>query len=210
MNPQSPRCLFPSLDSLGFIEYDFGLRTSTPPADVVTVHQVHSARVIANAGEPSRQHEDADALIDNTRGIALGIKTADCVPILLADPERRAIGAVHAGWRGTAQQIVPATLRAMVREYGTRPEAVHAAIGPSIGVCCYEVGREVAREFGIEAPSKVHLDLRAINAGQLKAAGVVNISISNECTMCSPDRYHSFRRDAQSAGRLISWIRLLA
>jgi YfiH family protein len=202
---------FPSLDSLHFISFDFGTRHSAPPPDVVTVHQVHSARVIPNRGEPTRQHQDADALIDNTPGIALGIKTADCGPVLLVDPVNRAIAAVHAGWRGTVQQIVPTTIRSMAAEFGTRPEDLRAAIGPCIGSCCYEVGPEVAREFGIHAPGRVHLDLRVINRHQLQAAGVpaANISISPDCTMCDPARYHSFRRDSKDAGRMISWIRLL-
>ncbi len=201
---------FPSLEALPFIEFDFGTQDSAPPSDVVTVHQVHSARVISNRGQSSRQHEDADALVDSTPGIALGIKTADCVPILLADSEHHAIAAIHAGWRGTAQQIAAATIRLMAAEFGTRPEAMHAAIGPCIGSCCFEVGAEVAWEFGVQTPGKAHLDLVAINRKQLQGAGIPagNISASGECTMCGSRGYHSFRRDREAAGRMISWIRL--
>jgi YfiH family protein len=199
----------PALDSLDFIEYEFGTRDSHPPVGVVTVHQVHSNLVISNHGAAART-EDADALIDNTTGIAIGIKTADCVPVLLVDPVRRAVAAIHAGWRGTAAAIVPAAIRAMANEFGTRPEDLHAAIGPAIGACCYEVGPEVASEFGVLATGHVHLNLAAVNARQLQAAGVLrdNISIAGECTRCNPERYHSFRRDAQAAGRMISWIRI--
>jgi YfiH family protein len=201
----------PSLDSLDFIQYDFGTRFSPLPPDLVTVHQVHSARVIVNRGQATRQDEDADALIDNTPGLALGVKTADCVPVLLADPVNRAIAAIHAGWRGTAQQIVPAAIRSMAAEFGTHAPDLHAAIGPSISRCCYEVGPEVAREFGMDAKERVHLDLRLINSRQLEAAGVppLNISVSEACTMCDAAKtYHSFRRDRESAGRMMSWIRI--
>ncbi len=204
----SARLNFPSLDSLDLLEYHFATRHSTPPSDVVTVHQVHSARVISNRGMPSRQEEDADALIDNTPGIALGIKTADCVPVLLADPAHRAIAAIHAGWRGTAASIVPSAIRSMAAEFGTHPEDIHAAIGPCIGPCCYEVGPEVARQFGVVAAGHVHLDLPSINTRQLEGAGVRNISVSGQCTRCQADLYHSFRRDGQAAGRMLSWIRL--
>lgn len=195
--------------NLDFIEYHFGTRHSTPPPDVVTLDQVHSASVIANYGRPARR-DPGDALIENTPGIAIGIKTADCVPILFADPVRRAVAAVHAGWKGTAASIAPAAIRAMAADFGTRPEDVLAAIGPSIGECCYEVGPEVAREFGVAAPGRVHLNLRVINARQMEAAGVrrANISISTDCTRCQDAKYHSFRRDREAAGRMTSWIRI--
>jgi YfiH family protein len=197
-------------DSLDFLEYEFGTRHSIPPPDVVTIHQIHSATVLVNQGRPARR-DSGDALLENTPGIAIGVKTADCVPILLADPVRRAVAAVHAGWRGTAAHILQAAIRAMGREFGTRPEDLHAAIGPSIGGCCYEVGPEVAREFGVRAAGRVHLDLRAMNATQLEGAGVLraNVSVAEDCTKCQPE-YHSFRRDGDAAGRMISWIRIRA
>jgi YfiH family protein len=197
-----------SLQSLEFIDFHFGTRHSSPPDDVVTLHQVHSTRVVANHGQ-ARRLEDGDGLIENQTGIAIGVKTADCVPVLLADPVRRAVAAIHAGWRGTGGGIVAAAVRAMAAEFGTKASDIHAAIGPSIGVCCYEVGPEVAREFGVIAPGHVHLDLRQLNARQLEAAGVrgEKISISSDCTRCMAE-YHSFRRDREAAGRMISWIRI--
>ena len=198
-----------SLSSLNFIDYEFGTRNSLSPQDVVTVHQIHSARVIANRGA-ARQLEDADALIENTPGVAVGVKTADCVPVLLADPVKRAVAAIHAGWRGTAAAIVPAAIRAMAAEFGTRPEDLHAAIGPCIRACCYEVGAEVAKEFGIVTPNRVNLDLTHLNRSQLSAMGVEpsHISIEGGCTRCHAAEYHSYRRDGQTAGRMISWIRI--
>ena len=202
---------FPSLDSLGFIDYQFGTRHSVPPDRLATVHQVHSTRIITNRGT-DRRHEglDADALIENTPGIAIGVKTADCVPVLLADPVHRAVAAIHAGWRGTAAGIVPAAIRAMAGEFATRARDLHAAIGPSIGECCYEVGPEVAAQFGVVVPGHVRLNLSFVNLKQLEAAGVPtnNISISGECTRCQAGDYHSFRRDREAAGRMISWIRV--
>jgi YfiH family protein len=202
---------YPSLSSLDFIDFSFATRHSVPPRDIVTVHQIHSARVISNCGLPQRS-EDADALLENTPGIAIGIKTADCVPVLLADPVRRAVAAIHAGWRGTAAGIVLAAIRSMAAGFGTQPEDLHAAIGPSIGPCCYQVGPEVASHFGVVATDRVHLNLRYINARQLEAAGVLptNISTTSDCTRCQPDDYHSFRRDHEIAGRMISWIRIRA
>jgi len=194
--------------NLPFVEYHFGARGSNPPAGVVTVHQVHSARVLTSGEAAGRP--DADALITNAPGVAIGVKTADCVPVLLADPERRAVAAVHAGWRGTAASIVQAAVRRMAQEYATRPEDLHAMIGPSIGACCYEVGPEVAAEFGIRAAGRVHLDLWQLNRKQLEAAGLnpANIELLEECTRCDAERYHSYRRDGAAAGRMISWIRI--
>jgi YfiH family protein len=195
--------------NLSFIDYQFGVRASTPPAGVVLVHQIHSARVLTSA-EAAVRLQDADALISNTPGIPIGIKTADCVPVLLADPVHRAVAAVHAGWRGTVASIVSAAIRRMSREFGVRAEDLHAAIGPSIGSCCYEVGPEVAAEFGIRTDHHVHLDLWQINRKQLEAAGLdpANISVSGECTCCGRERYHSYRRDREAAGRMVSWIRI--
>ncbi len=208
----SPNLSFPALDFLDFILYDFGTIQATPPGDIVTVRQVHSARVISNCGQPTRQAEDADALIDNTPGIALGIKTADCVPVLLADPINRAIAAIHAGWRGTAGQIVPVAIHSMAAEFGTRPVDLHAAVGPSIGSCCFEVGPEVVSEFGIHSAHRLHLDLRAINSRQLEAAAVLreNISVSADCTVRQAQIYHWRSRERDAAGRMISWIRIKA
>ena len=210
MSDLQGKCVFPSLDSLNFIEYDFGTRHALVPADVVTIHQIHSARVVSNRGM-ARCQEDADALIENTPGIAIGVKTADCVPVLLADPVSRSVAAIHAGWRGTAHYIVQAAIQSMAVEFGTQPKDIRAAIGPCIGPCCYEVGPEVATEFGVVASGHVHLDLANTNARQLGAAGVLpaNISIaSGLCTKCNPDAYYSFRRDREAAGRMISWIRI--
>lgn len=120
----------------------------------VTLRQIHSD-IIHRVDSPDRAAGDppgGDALFTRAPGCLLAIQTADCVPILLADPKQRAIAAIHAGWRGTVRRIAAKTLGRMQMEFGTRPQDVVAALGPSIGRCCYEVGEDVAREFHAQFP----------------------------------------------------------
>jgi YfiH family protein len=170
---------------------------------MATLKQIHSNRCLL-AERPGLAGE-GDALITRA-AIPVSVRTADCFPILLADPSRRAVAAIHAGWRGTASGIVGETLRSMREHFGTSPQDVFAAIGPGIGACCYHVGEEVARRFGLDRAGKI--DLAAANAAQLIAAGVprAQIDVMAECTFCHPDRFHSFRRDGEQAGRMISYI----
>jgi polyphenol oxidase len=129
---------------------------------------------------------------------------------LLVDRDTRAIAAIHAGWRGTAAGVVTSTLARMRDEFGTDPRNVFAAIGPGIGACCYEVGLEVARQFGKTEAGK--LDLAVENRNQLIAAGVEanRIERVGGCTFCYPAQFFSWRRDHDSAGRMISFIRIVA
>jgi YfiH family protein len=138
--------------------------------------------------------------------VPVSVRTADCFPILLADARNRAIAAIHAGWRGTAARIVLNALATMRDQFGTAPADVRAAIGPGIGVCCYEVGVEVARQFGLSEACKI--DLAKANQRQLIDAGVEpqSIEILGGCTRCDGAKYHSFRRDQERAGRMISFI----
>lgn len=158
---------------------------------------------------------ECDALITNDPGTALVVFTADCTPILFHDPVTGAVGAAHAGWRGTAAAIGPKTVDAMVREFGCDPANIHAAIGPNVGLCHFETDADVPeamlKAFGDEvqpyirkAGQKFYLDLKAINALILRRAGVRHIEISDACTMCQPDRFWSHRvtrgnRGAQGA-----------
>lgn len=205
--------------SRGVLVHGFGLRDAPWPDGVTLVRQIHSDIVVdpgqvAPGGEEpgpgaARKNEpicEGDALITDRPGCLIGIKTADCVPILLADPATGAVGAVHAGWRGTAQSIVARTVREMSARWGVNPENLRAAIGPAIGVCCYQVGVEVARRFGIECSGAVHLDLAQINHQQLVDMGVKDVWVSGECTFCSPGRFYSFRREKEEAGRMLSYI----
>jgi YfiH family protein len=118
---------------------------------LVTLRQFHSD-VIHIAAAPCAEAPRADALITSTPGLLLGVQTADCVPILLADTRQRVVAAIHAGWRGTLARIAVKTLGRMTMEFGTRPRDVVAALGPAIGRCCYEVGPEVAQAFAAQFP----------------------------------------------------------
>jgi hypothetical protein len=147
-----------------------------------------------------------DALISNQPNVVVGVRTADCVPILLADPVTGTVAAVHAWWRGSAAGIASATVRMLSERWNVHPRDLRAAIGPSIGVCCYEVGPEVAFEFALDVPKPIHLDLPALNEKQLRNAGVADIWVSGECTFCARDRFYSFRREREQAGRMTSFI----
>ena len=176
---------------------------------LVLTRQIHSdiVRVVTDADHIGIDHHaypNCDALVTNTPGTALMVYTADCTPILLHDPVTGAVGAAHAGWRGTAANIAGKTVQAMVDAFGCKPENIRAAIGPNIGQCCFETDSEVP-EAMIEAlgrsavihirhkKNKYYVNLKAINAQFLKDAGVKNIEISEECTMCQHDRFWSHR-----------------
>lgn len=176
---------------------------------LVLTHQVHTdiVRVVTASDARGLDHHDypeCDALITNDPGTALQIFTADCTPILLHDPVTGAVGAAHAGWRGTAADIAGKTVRAMCDAFGCKAADICAAIGPNIGFCCFETDEEVpkamVKTFGAAAeesirPSgeKFYVNLKEINALSLRRAGVTNIEISCDCTMCSPHRFWSHR-----------------
>jgi hypothetical protein len=117
-----------------------------------------------------------------------------------------AVAAIHAGWRGSAAGIAAVAVRTVSERWNVQPRDLRAAIGPSIGVCCYEVGPEVASKFEIGVSKSVHLDLPAVNEKQLRDAGVADIWVSGECTFCANDRFYSFRREREQAGRMTSFI----
>jgi len=167
------------------------------------------------ASSPWNDPPEADAAVTASPGLLLGIQTADCLPVLLVDPERRAVAAVHAGWRGTVQRVAREAVHALEAQ-GSRASDLVAALGPGIGACCYEVGDDVRDAFGpAGAPffrttpkGTLHLDVRAANVRQLEEAGVRSESIYHvpECTYCLPGAYHSYRRDGKGAGRMISFV----
>ncbi|MET0554473.1 MAG: peptidoglycan editing factor PgeF [Vicinamibacteria bacterium] len=174
------------------------------------LRQVHGADVRTAPWEGT---PDADASVAAAPGILLGIETADCLPVLIADPVRRAVGAAHAGWRGTVAHVAPAAVAAMVAQ-GSRPADLVAALGPSIGACCYEVGSDVEDAFGPEGArffrpgprGRAHVDVRAANRAQLVAAGLGDEAIHDvtDCTFCTPG-YFSYRRDGKGAGRMLNF-----
>jgi YfiH family protein len=195
------------LSQLDWIEHGFGTRHSSIDQDqMASLKQIHSNLPLV-ADRHTGCVGEGDALMTNLPGVAVSVRTADCFPILLADPRTRAVAAVHAGWRGTADHVVVEALTRMRTEYGTNPAEVYAAIGPGIGKCCYEVGIEVARRFGLDQPGNI--DLAVENRRQLLAAGVREdrIDVLAFCTFCEPGNFFSWRRDHEPSGRMISYIR---
>lgn len=156
---------------------------------------------------------DGDALVTDTPGIAIGVFTADCVPILVYDRERNVIAAVHAGWKGTVKGILKDTIRYMTGEMGCSIENIICAIGPSIGPCCFEIKDNVANELRYvnKRDDKLFGDLWEENRMQLIEIGVKeeNISLSKICTMCNKDKLYSFRRDQDPCGRMGAFIQLI-
>lgn len=187
--------------------------------------QVHGTAVreitemnFAEAMPEGRGAWEADGLITDAPGFLLGAGAADCVPMLVADARQRAVGAFHAGWRGTAAGMAAVGLAQMRASFGTRPEDCVAAVGPSIGACCYEVGEEVRAAFGQDAvfragpaPGKWRLDLWEANRRQLVAAGVPVVTVMGECTACTREtngqrRYFSYRAEGGRTGRMLGVI----
>jgi YfiH family protein len=154
-------------------------------------------------------YESCDSLMTNRKNVALAIRVADCVPLLLFDPATTAIAAIHAGWRGTSAEIAKNTLRAMESEFQTDPGNVLAFVGPAAGVCCYEVKDDVAGLFEdsviARREGKMFLDLKKENAMQLLQSGVQrkNIVVNECCTICERELFYSYRRDGRGSGRMV-------
>jgi YfiH family protein len=190
-----------------------------PGWPVLKLKQVHSD-IIRNMTDTSAANEamEGDAAITQLGGAVLGIQTADCVPILLADRKGHAVAAIHAGWRGTAARIAQKTVARLERDYGVPAGDLLAVIGPHNAVCCYEIGEEVVEAMGDPATivrkpgwGKPHLNQALANQRQLLAAGIPEdqIVVSNLCTQCRGDLFYSYRRDGKRAGRMLSVIGIL-
>ena len=196
----------PLLSQFEWLEHGFGTRQFVPDQDrMASLKQVHSATVLV-ADRLTGCAGSGDALLAAQPGTLVSVRTADCFPVLMADTRTRAVAAVHAGWRGTAAQIVIHALQRMHEEFGTDPKDVFAAIGPGIGACCYQVGEDVALQFGRKKAG--HLDLAAVNRRQLLVAGLPGEQIDavGSCTYCDAETFHSFRRDKERSGRMVSYI----
>jgi polyphenol oxidase len=185
--------------------------------------QTHSTNVKAiNHINYTDNHPDTDALITNVKGLCIAVMSADCVPILLFDPKNKAVGAIHAGWKGTVGKIVEKTLKAMVDHYGTTMSDLVACIGPSICKEVYEVGPEVIEQveiaFGTKEgivynendEGKGYLDLWQANVLQLKEMGLkqANIEISGFCTFQNHEKFFSARKSGNKGGRFAAGIML--
>jgi len=196
------------LSQFGWISHGFGTRNATlVQEDMASLEQIHSSEPLV-ADRPSGCVGQGDALLTRRPGVAVSVRTADCFPILLADRHCRVVAAVHAGWRGTAARIVVVVLEKMRAQFGSAPGDVFAAIGPGIGVCCYQVGPDVALRFQLHG--QVRLDLAAANRNQLLQAGVpgIQVEMPSVCTFCDAGRFHSYRREGERAGRQISFIEI--
>ena len=198
--------------SLGFDIHDLVFTRQTHTNIVRVVDQTNRGEGLFREVEP-----ECDALVTATPGLALAAFTADCTPILLHDPVTGAVGAVHAGWRGTVADIAGNAVRAMCESFGAKPENIRAAIGPNIAACCFETDRDVpdavrsalgeeAEAYITRTGEKYHVDLKGVNAALLRRAGVRNVEISTDCTACCPDRFWSHRRVGNDRGSLAAII----
>jgi YfiH family protein len=180
----------------------------------VTVRQVHGARVVV--AEPAAEPPEADGILTRERGLALGVVTADCVPVLMLARSAGVVAAVHAGWRGAAAGVLESALRRLRETSDIAPADVEVALGPSIGPCCYRVGAEVQAAFTARtgtttaaawtpAGERLVLDLRAAARLLLEASGVRSVTAVGPCTCCTPT-LASYRRDGAGAGRQLSFI----
>ena len=223
----------------GLLVYDFfgeeaaaftTFRDSALPYHVVTGHQVHGTKVavVTDPDTTRDQLEGYDALITNVRGCAIGVRTADCIPVLLYDPVKKAVAAIHSGWKGTLNRISQKTIFKMKDVFGTTPSDLKAVIGPGICRRCFQVGEEVVNFFkgnGIDVEPIYswdgprvegtmhgghHIDLIEENRLLLLESGVLpeNISVSGMCTY-EDERFYSARREGSECGRNINSIKLV-
>ncbi|TKS59127.1 MAG: hypothetical protein EWM72_02442 [Nitrospira sp.] len=186
--------------------------------------QVHGtdALVVDRALTPADRFQGGwDALVTDQPGIMVAVRTADCVPILVYDPKRRVVAAIHVGWRGAAAGIIPKTIALMESRFGSAPEHLRLSVGPSAGACCYEVDEPVLDRLRQKCPnwgkvvrdrrgSKAHLDLKLLVREQALAAGASPESITavNLCTICHEDLFFSYRREGKVIGTMVSAIGL--
>jgi YfiH family protein len=205
-------------------------------SEVVTLNQVHGREVVtvrrgSRQGAERIAPQDADVLVTDDPDIAIAVRAADCVPLLMADMRAGAVAAVHAGWRGAAAGAAVAAVQALAREFGSKPEDLVVAIGPSIGPCCYEVGTELVDAFaaagharhlidrwflalpplrGSRERPKLRLDVAGANRDQLLLAGVPeeNIYACGVCTAMHLAVLTSFRAEKEKSGRMAGIIRV--
>ena len=194
----------------------FKAAIGTPGWPTFLLHQVHSNVVHALKDNASANEKpQGDAAFTGIPGVMVGVTTADCVPILIADSQAQCVAAVHAGWRGTSEGVTPRAVQGMIEDHGLDPTRLQIVIGPHIGVCCLEVGEEVYDWFGQPEVferrpewDKPHLNLAEANRLQLAGVGVKleRIITSSLCTRCRSDLFYSYRRDGDGVGHMLSVI----
>ena len=198
---------------------DMKLATGIHDGRIVTMKQVHGDHVVEVRDTHIKEAGEADAMVTAKANVFLGVLTADCVPILLVAPRQKVVAAVHAGWRGTVAGLAARTVEYLAATFGIAPEALEAALGPSIGGCCYEVGDDVveplvarwgrlAEECIRRNGTEPHVDLRRLNRAILAQAGIPldGIFEIGPCTRCAPGDYFSYRREGKETGRQMSVI----
>jgi len=190
---------------------------------LATLRQVHTDRVFKASRAPLSDPPQGDGWVTGEPELLVAIQTADCLPVLLVDPQQRVVAAVHAGWRGTLQRIAAKAVHLMQTDFGSHPGNCVAVVGPAIRRCCYEVGEEVVEAFTrersasffSEPPSgkvtranSLCFDLAEASRSQLLDAGMTaeKIFTDGPCTACEKDRFFSHRADAGQAGRMMSVI----
>jgi YfiH family protein len=206
------------LSEIGWIEHGFGVGAGDvrdlvdPSAKSFNTKQVHGSAVHVLEDETNDRVLNGDAFVTSKPGLVCHVRTADCVPILIADTKNKMVGAIHAGWEGTAHDVVGHAIKKMRDRFGADPKECIAAIGPCICGCCYEVGEEVVREIGslnLKCEWKIdasHIDLGQANRELMERAGLISCNIDrlSSCTSCDP-RFASWRRDGTD-GRQVSYI----
>jgi polyphenol oxidase len=194
----------------------FARATGYSSSSLFETSQVHGAgaHVVSVGDDPAATRKlEADALVAGAGGVAVGVRVADCVPLLVFAADSGAVAAVHAGWRGTVRGVVEAGVSALLRISGDAPQRLSAVLFPHIGGCCFEVGEDVAQQLAALHPEpasvvdrtrgKPHVDLAAIVCEKLRALGLQDAQVERVpgCTRCEPERFFSFRRDGQRSGR---------
>jgi YfiH family protein len=198
---------------------DMKLAVGIHDGKVVTMRQMHGDNIVEVKDDKLKEAGEADAMVTAEKGIYLGVLTADCVPMLLVAPKQKLAAAVHAGWRGTLMGIAEKTVRLFKSRYDIGPGELEVALGPAIGVCCYEVKEDVAgplmKQWGrLTTPSirvaegKSYVNLSRLNRDILRAAGVPGAQLHQigPCTACSPGEFFSYRRERSETGRQISVV----
>jgi YfiH family protein len=181
---------------------------------VIVPRQVHGNRCVTiKGGSPLKKRCEGDAILTDRRDVLLTVSVADCLPAFLTDPKRKVVGLVHAGWRGTLLGIARQTMKRANTEFGCDPRDFTILLGPAIQKCCYEVSEGIAllfdKDFLVRVPGqRPKLDLLSANLKQFLDCGVEKRKIfaSSECTCCSKEMFHSFRRDGDKAGRMIAFL----
>ena len=198
---------------------DLKLAVGIHDGRIVTMRQVHGDKIVEVSDRSLKEAGEADGVITRERDIFLAVLTADCVPILLVAPKNKIVAAVHAGWRGTFAGIAQPMVRRFEQQYGIVPSELEVALGPAIGVCCYEVKDDVAKPLmkkwgSLTTPSiqvregKSFVNLRRLNRDILRAAGVPGNQLHEigPCTSCAPEEFFSYRRQGGETGRQVSFI----